>query len=218
MPIPVCELSTRELVQLLMEFHGAGLDRALEIVAKTGDSGLRLIDELGRDPLVSSLLVLYGLHPDDLETRVKKAVEQVRPKLQRNGGEVELLGTEDGTVRLRMGLTGHSCASTGATLQSTVEEAIYEAAPDVASIVVEGLEGKPAEGFVSLDKLLGSHSQLSGVTSQSLGMEIKVRRAKKMQPSCRRCVDHGCTRIPGLRERIWYASPVCAAATECRAL
>ena len=155
---PSVRASTKQLVQLLMEFHGAGLDRALEITAKTGDPGLRLIDELGRDPLVSSLLVLYGLHPDDLETRVNRAVQQVRPKVQRNGGEVELLGIEDGVVRLRLGLTGHACASTGATLQSMVEEAIYEAAPDIVSILVEGLEGKPAEGFVSLDKLLGGGS------------------------------------------------------------
>ena len=159
---PSVRASTKQLVQLLMEFHGAGLDRALEITAKTGDPGLRLIDELGRDPLVSSLLVLYGLHPDDLETRVNRAVEQVRPKVQRNGGEVELLGIEDGVVRLRLGLTGHACASTGATLQAMVEEAIYEAAPDIVSILVEGLEGKPAEGFVSLDKLVASRSLLSG--------------------------------------------------------
>jgi Fe-S cluster biogenesis protein NfuA len=153
---PSVRASTRQLVQLLMEFHGAGLDRTLEIMAKTGDAGLRLIEELGRDPLVSSLLVLYGLHPEDIETRIRRAVEQVRPKVQRNGGEVELLGTENGVVSLRLRLTGHSCASTGATLQSMVEEAIYEAAPDVASMVVEGLDGKKAEGFVSLDKLLGS--------------------------------------------------------------
>jgi len=167
---PSVRASTRELVQLLMEFHGAGLDRALEVIAKTGETGLRLIYELGRDPLVSSLLVLYGLHPADLGTRVGRAVEQVRHKVQRNGGEVELLGIEDGVVRLRLGLTGHTCASTGATLQSTVEEALYEAAPDIVSIAVEGLEGKTAEGFVSLDKLL-RHAEVSGVASQSPGME-----------------------------------------------
>ena len=164
---PSVRASTRELVQLLMEFHGAGLDRTLEIIAKTGDPGLRLIEELGHDPLVSSLMVLYGLHPDDLETRLKKAVEQVRPKVQRNGGEVELLGTEAGVVHIRLGLAGHACASTGATLQSMVEEAIYEAAPDVASIVVEGLEGKSAEGFISLDRLMGSPSPLFAATGPS---------------------------------------------------
>jgi Fe-S cluster biogenesis protein NfuA len=163
--------STKELVQLLMEFHGAGLDRAMEIVAETGEAGLRLIDEFGRDSLVSSLLVLYGLHPDDLATRVNRAVEQVRPKVQRNGGEVELLGIEEGAVRLRLALSGHACGSTGATLQSMVEEAIYEAAPDVVSIAVRGLEGKAADGFVPLDKLLGSRSLVSGA-SESLAMGV----------------------------------------------
>ena len=36
---PSVRASTKQLVQLLMEFHGAGLDRALEITAKTGDPG-----------------------------------------------------------------------------------------------------------------------------------------------------------------------------------
>ena len=90
---PNVRASTRELVQLLMEFHGAGLDRALEITADSGDLGLRIIDKLGRDPLVSSLLVLYGLHPDDLETRVTKAVEQVRTKLQRKAASWNCLAS-----------------------------------------------------------------------------------------------------------------------------
>ena len=80
---------------------------------------------------------------------------------------MELLGTEGGVVRLRLGPSGHTCASTGATLQSIVEEAVYEASPDIASIVVEGLEGKPAEGFVSLDKLLGGQSPLSTANLES---------------------------------------------------
>ncbi len=175
---PSVRASTKELVQLLMEFHGAGLDRALEITAKTGDSGLRLIDELGRDPLVGSLLVLYGLHPDDLETRVNRAVERVRPRVQRNGGEVELLGIEEGVVRLRLRLTGHTCASTGATLQAMAEEAIYEAVPDIVSILVEGLEGKPAEGFVSLDKLLGGGSLLPDVAGEHLTLETSSSRGR----------------------------------------
>ncbi len=175
---PSVRASTRELVQLLMEFHGAGLDRALEIVAKTGDPGLRLIDELGRDPLVSSLLVLYGLHPDDVNTRVRKAVEHVFPKVQRGGGELEVLAIDNGSVRLRLSVTGHSCGSTANSLKSMVEEAIYEAAPDVGSIVIDGLEDKPSGGFVSLDKLLagpavpGEASSLreqSGTAMPSMG-------------------------------------------------
>ncbi len=128
---PSVRASTKQLVQLLMEFHGAGLDRALEIVANTGEPGLRLIDELGRDPLVSSLLVLYGLHPDDVDTRARRAVECALPKVQRGGGELEVLDISNGIVRLRLSVSGHTCGSTANTLKSMVEEAIYETAPDV---------------------------------------------------------------------------------------
>ena len=153
---PAVRASTTQLVQLIMEFHGTGLDRALEIVAEAGDTGMALIEKLGRDPIVSSLLVLYGLHPDSLEDRVKKAVEQLVPKLQRDGVALQLLRIEEGTVRIQVTPGEHSCGSTSNTLQAAVEDAIYEAAPDVVSLSVEGLEGKPASGFVSLDQLAGT--------------------------------------------------------------
>jgi len=162
---PSVRSSTRELIQLLMEFHGSGLDRALEIVANAGEPGLRLIDELGRDSLVGSLLILYGLHPDDVDTRVRRALERVLPKVQRGGGELEVLEVSNGNVRLRLSVTGHSCGSTGNTLKSMVDEAIYEAAPDVTAIVIEGLEDAPSSGFVSLDKLMAGIAVPVGTAS-----------------------------------------------------
>ncbi|MGB8913206.1 MAG: hypothetical protein WCC85_13090, partial [Candidatus Sulfotelmatobacter sp.] len=83
--------SAKTLVQLILDLHATGLERAMEIVAKTGDAGLRTIDDLGRDPLVSSLLVLYGLHPLDFESRVEQAVEKIRPQVRKGGGELELI-------------------------------------------------------------------------------------------------------------------------------
>lgn len=150
---PAVRASTTQLVQLIMEFHGTGLDRTLEIVANAGGPGLEIIEQLGRDPMVSSLLVLYGLHPDSLETRVTQAVERLEPKLRKDGAVVQLLGIEDGAVRVRVTPGEHACGSTSKALQAAVEDAIYEAAPDITSISVEGLEGKPASGFVSLSKL-----------------------------------------------------------------
>ena len=175
---PSVRASAKELVQLLMEFHGAGLDRALEIVANNGDPGLSLIVQLGDDPLVGSLLVLYGLHPDDVDARARKALERVRPKVQRGGGELEVLEVANGSVRLRLSVTGHSCGSTANTLKSMVEEAIFDAAPDVSSIVIEGLDEETSSGFVSLDKLLGgiavpaeagSTGKQAGVAATSIG-------------------------------------------------
>lgn len=153
---PAVRASTTQLVQLIMEFHGAGLDRAMQILADAGESGMGLIDKLGRDPVVSSLLVLYGLHPENLEARITKAVERLATKLRRDGAALQLLRIADGAVSLRVTPGEHACGSTAKALQAEVEDAIYEAAPDIASLTVEGLDGKPADGFVSLSNLMAA--------------------------------------------------------------
>jgi Fe-S cluster biogenesis protein NfuA len=153
---PSVRAATKALVQSLMDLHGAALEKALDIVADAGDQGIAIIDRMGRDPLLSSVLILYGLHPEDLETRVTKAVERVRSQLRKQGCEVELLAVNEGAVQLRVETGSHTCGSTAKTLQATLEGAIYDAAPDLTSLVVEGFEEKPASGFVALDKLVGS--------------------------------------------------------------
>ena len=154
---PAARSSARQLMQLVMEFHGAAIDRILEILANGGEPGMGFIEQLGRDPMVSSLLVLYGLHPETLETRVSKAVERLKLKLQRDGAAIELLAINDGVVSIRVTPGAHACGSTTGALRSQVEDSIYEAAPDIAGLTVEGLDGKPATGFVSLDKLAKNH-------------------------------------------------------------
>jgi Fe-S cluster biogenesis protein NfuA len=146
--------SAKELVHLLMELHGSGLERIMETVFAAGEPGAAIIDKLSREPLVSSLLVLHGLHPDDFETRVTSAVEALRPRLRKQDVEVELLEVSEAAVRVRVTPSAHACGSTTTTLRTSVEEAIYEAAPEVGSLVIEGLEGKSASGFVSLDTLV----------------------------------------------------------------
>jgi Fe-S cluster biogenesis protein NfuA len=152
---PEARAGAKALVQLILDLHATGLERVLEIVAKNGDLGQRAIDDFGQDPLVSSLLVLYGLHPLDLESRVEQAVEKVKPQVRKGGGELELLGMEDGVIRLRLQITGHGCASTGKTLKALVEDALYASAPDMNRLLIEGLEEPGASGFVPLGKLGG---------------------------------------------------------------
>jgi Fe-S cluster biogenesis protein NfuA len=146
----------KALVQLLLDLHAVGLERTLEVIAANLETGQQIIDDLGRDPFVSSLLILYGIHPLDLDSRIALAVERVRPQVRKGGGELDLVSSDGGVVRLRVQLSGHGCGSTGRTLKKIVEDALYEAAPDVVVLEVEGLEesaGSP--GFVPLDKLGG---------------------------------------------------------------
>lgn len=151
---PHIRASVQELVQTLMDLHGAGLDRMMEIVVQNGKSANELLDSFGQDDLVGSLLLVYGLHPEDLETRVGKALEKVRPYLRSHGGNVDLVAITDGVVRLQMQGNCHGCPSSAMTLKLAIEEAIYEAAPDVTAIQTEGVQEKrPPSGFVPAENL-----------------------------------------------------------------
>ncbi len=153
---PYARANSMELAQSLMELHGAGLGRMMEIVARAGEQGYALMDDFAGDELVASLLLLYGLHPYDLETRVMRALEETRPLLRSHGGDVELLGVSEGVVRLRLAGSRQSCPSSTMTLKLAIEQAIYEAAPDVAEIVTEGQidfsKAASANGLVQIER------------------------------------------------------------------
>src|SRR6476660_7011571 len=130
---------SRELARALLDLHGAGLERVFELIHGNASSGQTLIDQLAQDELISNLLVLHGLHPLDLETRVRNALESVKPRLGLHGGSVELIGvTPEGGIKLRLEGNCHGCPSSRITLKSSIEEAIYAAAPDVTGLEVEG--------------------------------------------------------------------------------
>jgi Fe-S cluster biogenesis protein NfuA len=142
---PAARARTQEIVQAVLELHGAGLERLLERIAEGGEAGRQIRDACARDDLVRGLLLLHGLHPLDLEARVREALEAVRPYLRSHGGNVELLEVSDGVVRLRLVGSCHSCPSSAVTMQQTIEEAILARAPDVTAVEVEGMAEGPPE-------------------------------------------------------------------------
>ena len=141
---PAAQAHTREIVQAILDMHGAGLERILEHLAASGPPGAAILDACTRDEVAAGLLLLHGLHPLDLEARVLQALEQVRPALRTHGGNVELLGVSDGVVRLRLLGSCHGCPSSAVTMKQTIEEAILAKAPDATAVEVEGAtEGPP---------------------------------------------------------------------------
>ena len=128
-----------ELVRLVTDLYGGGLERVLTIVGK---SSPETISDLGADELVASLLIVHGLHPDDLERRIERALESVRPFLRHHDGDVELLDIDEavGAVHLRLLGSCDGCPSSSVTLQLAVEKAINEAAPEIRIIDVEARE------------------------------------------------------------------------------
>ncbi|MGC1299781.1 MAG: NifU family protein [Alloacidobacterium sp.] len=148
------KVAAREMVQLLMEVHGAGLERIMELVFELGEHGEAVINRIGQDPIARNLLLLYSLHPDDLETRLLKALDEAKTRLRKYNTHVEVVSIQDGAVQLRLVTSGHACGSTTKTLQSIVEESIYELAPDLTSLLILGSADEGASGFVPLENLL----------------------------------------------------------------
>ncbi len=160
-------VAARELVQLLMEVHGAGLERIMEIIDESGAPGDEIIRKAGHDPIVRHLLLLYSLHPEPIETRVMKALDLAEPRLRKLQSEVELLDMRDGAVQLRVRTSGHACGSTGKSAQAIVEECIYDLAPDVASLEILGNPEETSAGFVSLESLLKQASENQAMAARA---------------------------------------------------
>lgn len=162
LPDSAAKSASRELVQLLMDVHGRGLERAMEIVYDAGNFGPDIIAKLGQDPIVGNLLLLYSLHPDELETRVNKAIERMRPRLRKLSCTIELEHVHESSVRVRLTTSGHSCGSSAGDIRSIVEDGMYEFAPDVTSLEIAGLE-TARTGFVALESLLAQRLVTVGI-------------------------------------------------------
>ncbi|HEY1760144.1 MAG TPA: NifU family protein [Bryobacteraceae bacterium] len=151
---PSLRATVQELVQIVMDLHGAGIERIIELIRNAGDPGEGIVQKLSRDELTSSLLILYGLHPAGLETRVIQSLDKVRSRLRSHEAEVELLSIQDAAVRLRLHANGHGCGSTVDVLRGMVEEAVYRAAPDIGELIIE--EPSSKRDFVPLEMLQGA--------------------------------------------------------------
>jgi len=127
-------IDVRQLVQAMMDFHGAAVDRMMEIIAEESPGEPPVFETFARDELVSSLLLLYGLHPVDLETRVEQALDKARPVLRAQSGNVNLIRIEGGEVYLKFD------GKPAAHLKATIEEEIYRTAADVTAIHLEGFD------------------------------------------------------------------------------
>jgi len=70
-----------------------------------------------------------------MENEVRQALENVRPALQADGGDVELVEvTEDGVVRVRLQGACHGCPMATMTVKETIERMLKEQVPGVAEV------------------------------------------------------------------------------------
>ena len=144
---PAVRARTEELVAAVVGLYGEGLERIFATLAEAGQAGAELAGRLADDGVVASLMLIHGLYPVALEQRVAEALASVRPYMESHGGDVELLGIEDGIARVRLAGSCDGCPASASTLELAIKQALDEAAPDLEGLVVEGVAGgAPAAG------------------------------------------------------------------------
>lgn len=139
-----------DLLQAVLELHAAALERIIEIVAASGAPGETAMARLADDELTGSVLLLHGLHPDDLETRVRRALEKMQRLFNSRDASISLISLEDGIVRLQFDSTRKSSA---APVRAAIESAMYQAAPEIRSVVIEGFPDPAPPDFVPVSNL-----------------------------------------------------------------
>ncbi len=143
----------QELVGAVIAMYGDGLERIVAAIEESREAGAAILDALAQDGAVASLLLIHDLYPVALEQRVNEALDTVRPYMESHGGDVELLGIEDGVARLALRGSCHGCAASQATLELAIKQALDEHAPDLAGLEVAGVAEPfaPANGLPLFD-------------------------------------------------------------------
>jgi Fe-S cluster biogenesis protein NfuA len=69
-----------------------------------------------------------------MKDEVKKVLEKVRPMLQMDGGDVELVDVKDGVVKVKLTGACHGCPMSQMTLQHGIERALKKEVPGVKKV------------------------------------------------------------------------------------
>ncbi|KPJ60315.1 MAG: nitrogen fixation protein NifU [Latescibacteria bacterium DG_63] len=69
-----------------------------------------------------------------MKEQVEAALSKIRPNLVRDGGDIELVGIEDGVVKVRLKGACAGCPASTMTLKMVVEETLKREVPEVKSV------------------------------------------------------------------------------------
>ena len=128
-----------QLATLVETLERDGDERALQLLELVDAIHRPALDLIARGelehPIAQALLAMYDLAPVEDEVRVEAALDEVRPYIHSHGGEVEVLGVEDGVVHLRLAGACVGCAGSAMTMQRGIEEALRAGYPAFRELV-----------------------------------------------------------------------------------
>ncbi|HSW58577.1 MAG TPA: NifU family protein [Dehalococcoidales bacterium] len=70
-----------------------------------------------------------------MNEKVKAALDQIRPALQADGGDVELVAVKDGVVSVKLTGACNGCPMATMTLKRGIEKIIKQQVPEIKEVV-----------------------------------------------------------------------------------
>ena len=145
MPGPVSELGLT-VVAGVAEIYGQALIRTLELADPAAVE--RMLD----DELIAHLLALHGIHPESVEKRLTRVIDELRAAVSDQGGTVELDRLDETVAVVRVALGAR--ASRSADVEHTVRRAVMTAVPELANVRIVPAGSASATAFVPLEALM----------------------------------------------------------------
>ena len=71
------------------------------------------------------------------DTKIKAVIDEIRPMLQADGGDIEFLSVEGTAVKVRLQGACHGCPHAALTIKQGVEKRIREVVPEVTEVIAE---------------------------------------------------------------------------------
>ncbi|MEM9037461.1 MAG: NifU family protein [Actinomycetota bacterium] len=146
--------SDREVVTELQDAVAAFHREPLVTIVRrlrSDPRGRELLFELVDDPGVRALLSVHGIIRPDPITQATRVLEHVRPYLQSHGGDVELVGVEDGVALVRLHGACNGCSMSAQTLSTEVTDALVENVPSIER--VEVAEDEPTVALIPVSAI-----------------------------------------------------------------
>lgn len=120
------QAAAEDLVRELMGFYGEGLAAMVRLLPAEA------LEQLLDDPAVAGLLVLHDLHPEDLPTRIARALAAV----PEHGVDIDGFDAETGVLRLRRRGGADGGCGCAAAPSASVEGALACHAPEVTAVEI----------------------------------------------------------------------------------
>jgi len=71
---------------------------------------------------------------ESLEKKVREALEEIKPRIQADGGDIDLVAVENNTVKVRLRGACAGCPMSALTLKQGVEKLVRARVPEIENV------------------------------------------------------------------------------------